>query len=70
MSALFTLEFTVSSSEKNMLLREFLLQKQISRKALTAIKENGALLVNGTEENVQYLLQPGDTITVQFPPES
>lgn len=70
MSTLFTLEFSVSDPEQNMLLREFLLQKNISRKALTAIKETGALLVNGRPETVQYILQPGDIISVQFPPES
>lgn len=70
MSTLFTLEFPVSDSEHNMLLREFLLQKAVSRKALTAIKETGALLVNGHPETVQHILQSGDTVTVQFPPES
>ncbi len=70
MSTLFTLKFSVSEAEQNMLLREFLLQKHISRKALTAIKENGALLVNGQPETVQHLLNAEDIITVQFPPES
>ena len=66
----FTLQFQVTSQEHQMLLREFLLQKNISRKALTDIKADGELLVNGKSENVQYMLQSGDNITVQFPLET
>ena len=52
----FTLQFQVTSQEHQMLLREFLLQKNISRKALTDIKADGELLVNDQPENVQYII--------------
>ncbi|MBR4944873.1 MAG: RluA family pseudouridine synthase [Peptococcaceae bacterium] len=70
MSQPFTLQFQVAEEENDTLLRSYLLEKNISRKALTDIKADGLLLVNGQEENVQYMLKSGDSITVQFPPES
>lgn len=66
----FTLDYYVTESEANTLLREFLLQKQISRTALTDIKYHGGkLLVNNTETTVRYSLKANDRVTVQFPPE-
>ena len=70
MSQPFTLQFQVAEEENDTLLRSYLLEKNISRKALTDIKADGLLLVNGQEENVQYMLNSGDSITVQFPLES
>lgn len=53
-----------------MLLREFLHEKGISRRTLTATKyEGGHISVNGIERNVRYPLQTGDLVVVQFPPE-
>ena len=70
MSTLFTLTFIVEPKEQNMLLRDYLANKNISRTALTDIKYHGGkIMVNGIEETVRYILQEHDIITVQFPPE-
>lgn len=64
---LFQLEF---EAREEMLLREFLSKNDISKTTLTAIKyEGGQILVNGEVRNVRHSLQPGDRVTVQFPPE-
>ena len=64
----FTLRFT--AEKKGQLLREALGDWRISKRALTAIKfEGGLLTVNGVEQNVRYLLTPGDLVEVTFPPE-
>ncbi|WP_367183386.1 RluA family pseudouridine synthase [Sporosarcina sp.] len=64
---LFRLEF---QTQVGMLLREFLAQNDISKTTLTAIKYGGGqILVNDEVRNVRHVLQPGDRITVQFPPE-
>lgn len=63
----FQLTFTV---EEKSLLRDFLAQKNISKRTLTAIKyQGGKLLVNEVEQDVRYALQVGDRVTVIFPPE-
>ncbi|TDM03806.1 RluA family pseudouridine synthase [Macrococcus carouselicus] len=53
-----------------MTLKSFLLQNNISKKSLSAIKQNGALLVNGTVRTVRAELRPGDAVTVVLPPET
>lgn len=64
----FSLSFIVK--EQNMLLREFLQQKSISKRTLTATKfEGGRLLVNGVEQNVRHSLSLGDEVTIIFPSE-
>lgn len=64
---LFQLTFTI---EKEMVLREFLASRDISKRTLTAIKyQGGKLLVNGIERDVRYSLQTGDVVSVVFPPE-
>lgn len=64
---LFQLEF---QAEEEMLLRAFLAQNEISKTTLTAIKyEGGQIFVNDEVRNVRHVLQRGDRITVQFPPE-
>ena len=51
-------------------LREFLRgEKEISRLALTQIKHDGKLLVNGEEVTVRAILKQGDEVTVIFPTE-
>ena len=65
----FTLQFTASECDRNILLRDFLIQQNISKTALTDFKSGGAILVNGKTETVRYIVQPGDRITVQYPPE-
>ena len=56
---------------KEQLLREFLLEKNISKKTLTRIKfdNDGSIKVNGKEQNVRYKLKKGQTIQVTLPSE-
>ncbi|WP_050182702.1 RluA family pseudouridine synthase [Domibacillus robiginosus] len=58
------------ADEGGMLLRTFLAQKAISKRALTDIKFAGGLIqVNGREVNVRHVLAAGDKVRVVFPPE-
>ncbi|MDV6376905.1 RluA family pseudouridine synthase [Sporosarcina sp. GW1-11] len=53
-----------------MMLRNFLTKKEISKTTLTAIKyTGGSILVNGQHQNVRYIVQAGDQVTIVFPPE-
>lgn len=64
--------FTVTfiANKQGQLLREAIGDFGISKRALTAIKfDGGEILVNGQEQNVRYMLQAGDEITVKFPKE-
>ncbi len=70
MAAPFTLHFTVTVPDDGILLRDYLTQHYISKTALTDIKANGAILVNGQAATVRYVLHAGDHITVQYPPET
>ena len=66
----FTLQFSASEADCGLLLRDFLIQNNISRTALTDIKYHGGkIMVNGDEETVRYTLKKHDSIVVQFPPE-
>lgn len=65
-----TLQWHVETNQHQCLLRDFLRkEKQISRLALTDIKKNGKLLVNGAEVTVRSVVSLGDEITVVFPVE-
>ena len=63
-----TLKYVV---KKEQLLREFLLENNISRKTLTRIKfdRDGSIKVNGNEENVRYTLKENDRIEITLPSE-
>ena len=63
-----TLKYVV---EKEQLLREFLLENNISRKTLTRIKfdSDGSIKVNGNEENVRYTLKENDRVEITLPSE-
>ena len=63
-----TLKYVV---KKEQLLREFLLENNISRKTLTRIKfdSDGSLKVNGNEENVRYTLKENDRVEIALPSE-
>ncbi|KKB38104.1 RluA family pseudouridine synthase [Bacillus thermotolerans] len=66
----FQLTWQASASDQGKLLREFLAEQQLSRRALTDIKfEGGLISVNGREVNVRYVLQEGDEVAVIFPEE-
>ncbi|MBY0095362.1 RluA family pseudouridine synthase [Mesobacillus maritimus] len=70
MNKCFTLNWTVPESMEGKLLREFLVEQEISKAALTDIKfKGGNLLVNDEVVTVRYRLKLGDNIEVRFPPE-
>ena len=54
--------------ENEQLLRELLLENNISRKTLTRIKfdNDGSIKVNGKEENVRYTLKKNDVAKKYF----
>ena len=54
--------------ENEQLLREFLLENNISRKTLTRIKfdNDGSIKVNGKEENVRYILKKNDIVEINL----
>ena len=53
-------------------LREFLLENNISRKTLTRIKfdNDGSIKVNDKEENVKYILKKDDIVEITLPSEN
>ncbi|WP_129738474.1 RluA family pseudouridine synthase [Massilimicrobiota timonensis] len=54
---------------QSMIIGDFLLEQGISQKAIKAIKMHGDIQVNGHHQTVRYLLQPGEVLTIQYPPE-
>ncbi|WP_226676590.1 RluA family pseudouridine synthase [Rossellomorea aquimaris] len=66
----YTLQWTIPSDYEGKLMREFLIDQQISKRTLTAVKfDGGSITVNGNEENVRYSLSTGDMLEVRFPEE-
>ncbi|KMY53232.1 pseudouridine synthase [Bacillus sp. FJAT-27231] len=66
----FQLKWIAAAKDNGKLLREFLAERQISRRALTDIKfDGGHISVNGREENVRFPLKTGDEVAVLFPRE-
>lgn len=65
----FKLSWRVNDNEHRQVLREFLRDKEISRLALTEIKYEGRICVNGEEVNVRYIVNEGDEVEVHFPVE-
>ncbi|OIJ18509.1 RNA pseudouridine synthase [Anaerobacillus alkalidiazotrophicus] len=64
------LRWKVENKDHHCLLRDYLRNvKEISRQALTAVKQHGELRVNDEEVTVRALLHEGDEVTVVFPPE-
>ena len=63
------LKYTIKEEQ---ILREFLLENSISRKTLTRIKfdSDGSIKVNGSEENVRYLLKKNDIVEIILPSEN
>lgn len=53
-------------------LREFLLENNISRKTLTRIKfdNDGSIKVNSKEENIRYILKKDDIVEITLPSEN
>jgi 23S rRNA pseudouridine1911/1915/1917 synthase len=66
----FRLEWLAAEDDNRKLLRDFLTEKQISKRALTAIKfDGGKIMVNEIEATVRYKLESGDKVAVIFPAE-
>lgn len=64
----FRLLFSVK--EDGLKLREFLAEREISKRTLTATKyDGGKLTVNGIERDVRYVLSVGDEVEIIFPEE-
>ncbi|RJS61733.1 RluA family pseudouridine synthase [Bacillus sp. PK3_68] len=67
----FQLKWMAEERDNQKLLRDFLAEQQISKRALTDIKFGGGrIAVNGQEENVRFLLKAGDEVEVLFPRET
>lgn len=57
--------------KEQIILREFLIKKEISKKTLTRIKfdKDGSIKVNGQEQNVRFLLNTDDSVEITLPSE-
>ena len=52
------------------MLRDFLTAKELSKRAITAIKYGGGrILVNDEERTVRWGVESGDRVSIEFPPE-
>lgn len=61
----FTIQFEATLQQ---LLREAIQKYGISKRALTSIKfDGGEITVNGREENVRFMLNVGDIVSIKFP---
>lgn len=67
--AVFTLEWAIGDKDAGKLVREFLKEQEISKAALTDIKSNGKILLNGENVTVRKVLEKNDVLVVEFPPE-
>ncbi|MCA1056723.1 RluA family pseudouridine synthase [Rossellomorea aquimaris] len=70
MSNGYSIEWKVPSVFEGKLLREFLIDRRISKRTLTSVKFDGGMItVNGNEVNVRHTLKAGDDVKLTFPPE-
>ncbi|QQZ08203.1 RluA family pseudouridine synthase [Heyndrickxia vini] len=68
--ASYSLQWKITQKDEDKIIKQFLSEKEISRRALTDIKfAGGQIMVNEREENVLYQLKCGDRLEVTFPPE-
>lgn len=66
----FTLQWSITEADDELLVREFLYREEISKTALTDIKfKGGSIRVNEQLVNVRYRLKTGDILTIIFPNE-
>lgn len=63
------MKFIIAMKESGMLLREFLSQQELSKKAVKLIKMHGKILVNGQRQTVRYCLRYGDVVELLWPEE-
>lgn len=66
----FTLQWTITKKDHGKLLKQFLLEQNISKSALTDIKLHGGdILINGVHVTVRHRLQEKEHLQVIFPNE-
>ncbi|MED1739193.1 RluA family pseudouridine synthase [Bacillus swezeyi] len=66
----FSMKQIITEKEHGMLLKEYAQRLGISKRMLADIKFGGGdLLANGEHVTVRYVLQKGDELLIQFPPE-
>lgn len=66
----FQLQWKIAKQDSGKIVRDFLREKQISKRSLTDIKFfGGDILVNEQKITVRYTLQMGDVLKVLFPKE-
>ncbi|WP_338782191.1 RluA family pseudouridine synthase [Metabacillus sp. FJAT-52054] len=64
------MEWSVSQRESGLLVKEFLQQKQLTKRAIIDIKfSGGCITVNGIQETVRKKVTAGDKVAVLFPVE-
>ena len=61
--------FVVEHQNAGMILKDYLKQQNISKKAVKDIKMNGDILINGIHQTVRYQLKDGDLIELVWPEE-
>lgn len=68
--ASYSLHWEIEKKDEGKIIKQYLSEKEISRRSLTDIKfSGGKILVNRCEENVLYRLKSGDELEIVFPPE-
>ncbi len=66
----FKMEWIIENQDCNKVLRDYLVDKKISKSALADIKfKGGYIYVNQQEVTVRYILKTGDQVTIVFPEE-
>lgn len=67
----FQIQWLIEEKDQGKLVKQFLKEQQISKRALTDIKFNGGdILINDTHVNVLHMLQKGEILTLIFPIEN
>ncbi len=56
--------------QHNEMLKSFLQRHQYSKKTISAIKHNGALIINNNHVTVRKMMMPGDELTIALPNET
>src|SRR5690625_2117606 len=65
------LKYVIPNEYDGRILRDYLYEKlKFSTRLIKKAKgDAGKILINGTEQTVRYMLQPGDVLQIEFPPE-
>ena len=53
--------------QHNEMLKSFLQRHQYSKKTISAIKHNGALIINNSHVTVRKMMMAGDKLTIMLP---